>query len=113
MRNSIGVAATMLVLASGSSALFAGTALAAPSTSIGPGGISKAADNCVSYTIKNGKLVKSTTSGCTSSNTSTNGSGGSSGGGSQGTSSQGTVTNNCVPASSCSGSAKGTGGNSH
>lgn len=91
----IGIAA----LALAGSVLFGGTASAAT--------INPAPTTCYGWTIVNGHIQPSTTSGCTSSNTGTNGSSSSSSGG-NGTSTQGTVTNNCN--TGCTGSAKGTGG---
>ncbi len=120
----------VLALATGSTALLGGTALAAPGSAGAISGspahilINKTVDNCSgnSLTIVNGKIVK-TAPNCTSSAKGTNGAGG--GGGQPGTSTQGTATNNCsgssttvvngVPTTSsgCKASAKGTGGSSN
>lgn len=112
--SSIGTAAALLTLATAGSGLLAGTAVAATGAPAASGIVSQAAtNNC--YTIKNGKIVADP-NGCKSSATSTNGSSSSSSGGngsSNGTSTPGKATNNCVPASSCTASATGTGGKGH
>lgn len=87
-------------------AAFSGTALAAP--------VNVVQASCVSYTIVGGKLVQTTSSGCTSSSTGTKGSlSSSSSSSSNGKSTPGVTVNNCVPASSCKTSATGIGGKGH
>jgi hypothetical protein len=99
-KTSIGIAATALALATMGSTLLGGTALASP--------IGTQPTTCFGWTFVGGKIVPTTSPGCTSSATSTNGTGSSSS--SSGTSTPGKTTNNCIPASSCTQSATGIGG---